>query len=67
VGLYETDYSLHAPSKSYLSDEFLSVIMQFGFVTMFVPAMPLAPLFACATNVWELRMKAYKYGVGWEF
>jgi hypothetical protein len=34
--------------------------MQFGFVTLFVAAFPLAPLFALINNVIEIRVDAYK-------
>ncbi|VDK27803.1 unnamed protein product [Gongylonema pulchrum] len=41
---------------------FFSVI-QFGFVTLFVSAFPLAPLFALLNNIIEIRVDAYKYVV----
>ena len=34
--------------------------MQFGFVTLFVAAFPLAPLFALLNNIVEIRLDAYK-------
>lgn len=37
--------------------------MQFGFVTLFVSAFPLAPLFALLNNILEIRVDAYKYVV----
>lgn len=37
----------------------LSVI-QYGFVTLFVAAFPLAPLFALINNIAEIRLDAYK-------
>ncbi|GFV23476.1 anoctamin-2 [Trichonephila clavipes] len=36
-------------------------VIQFGFVTLFVAAFPLAPLFALLNNVVEIRLDAYKY------
>ena len=39
---------------------FFSVI-QYGFVTLFVAAFPLAPLLALINNVFEIRLDAYKY------
>ncbi|KAK8776178.1 hypothetical protein V5799_030477 [Amblyomma americanum] len=35
--------------------------IQFGFVTLFVAAFPLAPLFALLNNIVEIRLDAYKY------
>lgn len=34
--------------------------MQYGFVTLFVAAFPLAPLFALLNNIAEIRLDAYK-------
>lgn len=39
--------------------EFITVI-QYGFVTLFVAAFPLAPLFALLNNIGEIRLDAYK-------
>ena len=38
---------------------FFSVV-QYGFVTLFVAAFPLAPLLALINNVFEIRLDAYK-------
>ena len=38
---------------------FLAV--QFGFVTIFVAAFPLAPFFALINNLMEIRLDAYKF------
>jgi anoctamin-7 len=35
--------------------------MQFGFITIFVAAFPLAPLFALLNNVVEIRLDAQKF------
>ena len=35
-------------------------VIQFGFVTIFVAAFPLAPLCALVNNIIELRLDAYK-------
>jgi len=37
-----------------------SLVIQYGFITIFVSAFPLAPLFALANNVFELRLDAKK-------
>lgn len=36
-------------------------MIQYGFVTLFVAAFPLAPLFALINNIVEIRLDAYKY------
>lgn len=35
-------------------------VIQYGFVTLFVAAFPLAPLFALLNNICEIRLDAYK-------
>lgn len=44
-----------------LYDEYLEMVIQFGFITLFVVAFPLAPLFALANNVLEMRLDAAKF------
>jgi hypothetical protein len=39
----------------------VSLVIQYGFVTLFVAAFPLAPFFALMNNVIEIRLDAYKY------
>lgn len=36
------------------------VVLQYGFVTLFVAAFPLAPLCALLNNIAEIRLDAYK-------
>lgn len=43
-----------------LFPEYLEMILQYGFVTIFVAAFPLAPLFALLNNVLEMRFDAKK-------
>eukprot|EP00051_Salpingoeca_urceolata_P006617 m.87502 g.87502 ORF g.87502 m.87502 type:complete len:974 (-) comp14910_c1_seq2:66-2987(-) len=40
--------------------EYLELVVQFGFVTLFVAAFPLAPLFAFLNNVLEVRVDSKK-------
>ncbi len=43
-------------------NDFLSpLVIQYGFVTVFVAALPLAPLFALFNNIIEIRLDARKY------
>ena len=43
-----------------LFPEYLEMVLQYGFVTIFVAAFPLAPLFALLNNVLEMRLDAKK-------
>ncbi|XP_060808841.1 anoctamin-4 [Amyelois transitella] len=57
---WERDYHLQDPGRLALFDEYLEMILQYGFVTLFVAAFPLAPLFALLNNIAEIRLDAYK-------
>ncbi|XP_025830973.1 anoctamin-4-like [Agrilus planipennis] len=57
---WEEDYHLQDPGRLALFDEYLEMIIQYGFVTLFVAAFPLAPLFALLNNIAEIRLDAYK-------
>ena len=37
-----------------LFEEYLEMMIQYGFVTLFVSAFPLAPLLALLNNIWEV-------------
>ena len=52
---YVQDFMLAPTSNSLLFDEYLEIVIQFGFITIFVAAFPLAPLFALINNVLEIR------------
>nr|XP_014343978.1 PREDICTED: anoctamin-1 isoform X2 [Latimeria chalumnae] len=56
---YETDYNLEPFSG--LTPEYMEMIIQFGFVTLFVASFPLAPLFALLNNIIEIRLDAKKF------
>ncbi len=43
-----------------LLDEYLELAIQYGFITLFVTAFPLAPLFALLNNIFEIRLDANK-------
>ncbi|CAF1416043.1 unnamed protein product [Adineta steineri] len=57
---WEKDHKLKSFSSLGLIDEYLELVIQFGFVTLFAVAFPLAPLFALANNIVELRLDAWK-------
>ena len=44
-----------------LFQEYLEMILQFGFITIFVAACPLAPVFAILNNWVEIRLDAQKF------
>lgn len=57
---WERDYLLPDLGTTGLFHEYLEMILQYGFVTLFVAAFPLAPLFALLNNVLEIRLDALK-------
>lgn len=40
--------------------QIIYLVLQYGFVTLFVAAFPLAPLFALLNNIAEIRLDAFK-------
>ncbi|XP_015217200.2 anoctamin-7 [Lepisosteus oculatus] len=56
---WEADYQLLVCEG--LFDEYLEMVLQFGFITIFVAACPLAPLFALLNNWVEVRLDAHKF------
>jgi len=40
---------------------FIPKVLQFGFITIFVAAFPLAPFFALANNIFEIRIDSDKF------
>ncbi|CAG5926927.1 unnamed protein product [Menidia menidia] len=62
---WERDYNLQPMNAYGLFDEYLEMVLQFGFTTIFVAAFPLAPLLALINNVIEIRLDAYKFVTQW--
>nr|XP_033471023.1 anoctamin-6 [Epinephelus lanceolatus] len=60
VPRWEQDYQLQSPSKLGLFYEYLEMVIQFGFVTLFVASFPLAPILALVNNLFEIRVDAWK-------
>jgi anoctamin-1 len=56
----EADFLLARWRPQALFYEYLEMVLQFGFVTIFVAAFPLAPLFALINNALEIRLDARK-------
>uniref|UniRef100_M4AIV3 Anoctamin n=1 Tax=Xiphophorus maculatus TaxID=8083 RepID=M4AIV3_XIPMA len=59
VSPWEADYDLLVCEG--LFGEYLEMVLQFGFITIFVAACPLAPLFALMNNWVEIRLDAQKF------
>lgn len=57
---WEKDYQLVDWGPHALYPEYLEMILQYGFVTIFVSAFPLAPVFALINNILEMRLDAKK-------
>ncbi|XP_051977070.1 anoctamin-6-like isoform X1 [Xyrauchen texanus] len=57
---WEQDYQLQPMGKLCLFYEYLEMVIQFGFVTLFVASFPLAPLLALINNLCEIRVDAWK-------
>ncbi|NXU89529.1 ANO6 protein, partial [Xiphorhynchus elegans] len=60
VPRWEEDYHLQPIGKLGLFYEYLEMVIQFGFVTLFVASFPLAPLLALINNMLEIRLDAWK-------
>lgn len=57
---YVNDLKLIEFGSRGLFPEYLEMILQYGFITIFVVAFPLAPLFALINNIFEMRFDAKK-------
>uniref|UniRef100_H3D840 Anoctamin n=1 Tax=Tetraodon nigroviridis TaxID=99883 RepID=H3D840_TETNG len=55
-----SNYRLNNVDSFSLFNEFLEMVIQFSFTTIFVAAFPLAPLLALINNVIEIRLDAIK-------
>ena len=43
-----------------INTNYFKIVIQYGFITLFVVAFPLAPLFAFLNNIIEIRVDAFK-------
>ncbi|GAB1605119.1 anoctamin-4-like isoform X2 [Argonauta hians] len=58
---WEKDLLLTDVDTTTLFYEYLEMILQFGFLTLFVSAFPLGPLFCLINNIIEIRADANKF------
>ncbi|XP_020601882.1 anoctamin-4-like isoform X1 [Orbicella faveolata] len=58
---WELDYDLNQYPAHGLFYEYLEMVIQYGFITLFVAAFPLGPFFALINNLLEIRLDAYKF------
>uniref|UniRef100_A0A673THP8 Anoctamin n=1 Tax=Suricata suricatta TaxID=37032 RepID=A0A673THP8_SURSU len=57
---WQRNYLLNPVNPFSLFDEFMEMMIQYGFTTIFVAAFPLAPLLALFSNLVEIRLDAIK-------
>ncbi|XP_054900189.1 anoctamin-3 isoform X2 [Poeciliopsis prolifica] len=62
---WDRDWNLQPMNTHGLVDEYLEMVLQFSFTTIFVAAFPLAPLLALLNNIIEIRLDAYKFVTQW--
>lgn len=58
INQWESDYQLHQIDN--LIDNYLYLVLQFGFVNLFVAIFPLGPIFAFVFNILAIRINARK-------
>uniref|UniRef100_A0AAQ4RQT3 Anoctamin n=1 Tax=Gasterosteus aculeatus aculeatus TaxID=481459 RepID=A0AAQ4RQT3_GASAC len=58
---WEQDHALLNFTQLGLFYEYLEMVVQFGFITLFVASFPLAPLLALFNNILEIRVDAWKF------
>ncbi|XP_070617984.1 anoctamin-5 isoform X4 [Erythrolamprus reginae] len=57
---WEQDHDLQRFGPLGLFYEYLEMVIQFGFITLFVASFPLAPLLALMNNILEIRVDSWK-------
>ncbi|NXA55492.1 ANO5 protein, partial [Nothocercus julius] len=57
---WEQDHDLQIFGALGLFYEYLEMVIQFGFITLFVASFPLAPLLALMNNILEIRVDSWK-------
>ncbi|XP_050293931.1 anoctamin-6-like [Anthonomus grandis grandis] len=57
---WERDYFLVEPKENFLFEEYISMILQYSLIALFIVAFPATPIVAFLNNVIELRFDAKK-------
>ncbi|KAM4617454.1 anoctamin-5 isoform 1-T1 [Discoglossus pictus] len=57
---WEQDFDMQTFGPLGLFYEYLEMVIQFGFITLFVASFPLAPLLALLNNILEIRVDSWK-------
>ncbi|XP_032594153.1 anoctamin-5 isoform X2 [Drosophila grimshawi] len=57
---FTEDFNLQSTDNNSLYAEYLEMVVQYGFITLFSLAFPLAPLLGLINNVMEVRLDAIK-------
>ncbi|CAG9766699.1 unnamed protein product [Ceutorhynchus assimilis] len=57
---WEDEYLLAKADQFFIVDEYMDMVIQYGFVNFFIMGFPLAPLFALLNNLAEIRVDASK-------
>lgn len=61
LSLWEDNYTLEPVEDMTLFYEYLEMVTQYGFVTLFVTAFPFSPLMALCNNILEVKIDAAKF------
>ncbi|KAK3592615.1 hypothetical protein CHS0354_008152 [Potamilus streckersoni] len=61
MAAWEKDYELSVAENTSLFQEYLEMVLQFGFLTIFVAAFPIGPLCCLLNNIIEIRFDALKF------
>lgn len=61
VPQYEKDFQLNELELDGVAEEYMEMIVQFAFVTLFIPVFPLAPAVCFLNNIAEVRVDAINF------
>ena len=58
---FQRKFQLEEVTRLHLFDEYIELVIQYGYITLFAATFPLAPVLALINNIFEIRIDAYKY------